>query len=242
MNKINNFLVLLITLLSVTSCHIHDDDGIFNCIKGEGNIVTQEIYLEDFTGVKLEVAGDIYITQSDGFSVNVTGPQNIINELERDVKNGIWDIEFDRCVKKYNELTIYITMPEIDYLAISGSGTIYSENTFDVNELELKISGSGDMILDLNAYKIEANISGSGQMKLRGESEVAEYKISGSGDYHAFDLEANVVEVKISGSGDTEVFARDYLKVEITGSGDVYYRGDPSLDVSVTGSVNVFAN
>lgn len=240
MSKINSLLVLLAVLFTVTSCYQDDNDGIFNCVKGEGNIVTQEINVSEFTGVKLEIAADIYITQGDAFVVSVTGQQNIINELERDVNNGTWEVEFDRCVKNYDELTIHITMPEIDYLAISGSGTMYSQNTLDVDELDLKISGSGDMILDLNAYKVDATISGSGQMKLDGITEIAEYKISGSGDYHAFGLQADIVEVKISGSGNAEVLAIDYLKVEITGSGDVFYRGTPTLDVSITGSGNIY--
>ena len=240
MSKINSLLVLLAVLFTVSSCHQDDNDGIFNCVKGTGAIVTQEINVSEFTGVKLEIAADIYITQADAFTVSVTGQQNIINELERDVNNGTWEVEFDRCVKNYNELTIHITMPETGYLSISGSGTIYGENTLDVNDIYLSISGSGDMILDLDATKVEAKISGSGQMKLKGETERAEYKISGSGDYSAFNLLSNVVDVKISGSGDAEVFAKDYLDVEITGSGDIYYKGNPSLDVSVTGSGRVY--
>ncbi len=239
MNKINSLLILLLTLLTITSCHIDDDNGFFNCIRGEGNVVTQEITVPDFTGVKLEIAADVYITQGDDYSVIVTGQQNIIDELERDVQNGRWEIEFDGCVKNYSELTIFIEMPLVDYLSISGSGTIYGENTLYVDEIDLKISGSGDIIFDLNAYKIDAKVSGSGKMKLSGEAEIANYKISGSGDYHNFQLETLVTEVNISGSGNAEVFVEDYLEVDITGSGDVYYKGYPTLDVRITGSGNV---
>ena len=241
MSRINSLLAVLAILFTVSSCHQDDNGGIFNCIKGEGSIVTQEINVSEFTGVKLEIAADIYITQADAFTVSVTGQQNIINELERDVNSGTWEVEFDRCVKNYNELTINITMPEVEYLAISGSGTIYSENTLDVNELYMVISGSGDMILDLDASVVEAKISGSGQIKLKGETQRVDYKISGSGNYRAFDLLSNVVEVKISGSGDAEVFAKDFLEVEITGSGDVFYKGTPSsFNVSATGSGRVY--
>jgi len=240
MTKINNLLFLLFVLFSVSSCYQDNDGGIFNCTKGEGNTVTQELYISDFTGVKLEIAADIYITQGSEFSVTATGQQNIINKLDRDVDNEVWEVEFDDCAKNYNNLTIHITMPVIDYLAISGSGTIYGQNAFDVNDIDLKISGSGDMDLELNAAKIDANISGSGKMKLYGEADNAEFSISGSGDYKAFELLTNRTEVNISGSGDAEVFASEYLDVDITGSGDVFYKGNPSLDVSITGSGNVY--
>lgn len=240
MNRSIKFLSLIVALLTVTSCHIDSDDGIFNCIKGSGTSITKELYLQEFTGLKLEIAADIYITQGDEFSVVATGQENIINELELDVDNGIWDIEFDRCVKNHNELTIYITMPQIDYLAISGSGTIYGENSFDVNELDLNISGSGDIILDVNATQIDASVSGSGKMKLTGAAEKAEYSISGSGDYFTFGLQAKVTTIDISGSGNAEVFVEDYLEVDISGSGDVFYKGNPLLDIRITGSGNVY--
>ncbi len=240
MIRINSLLFLLVVLFSVTSCYVNDDDGIFNCTKGEGPTITKELYVSDFTGVKLEIASDIYITQGSEFSVYATGQENIINKLEQDVKDGIWEVEFDGCVKNYSELNIYITMPVIEYLAISGSGTIYGENAFNVDELGLIISGSGDIDLELSAFKIDASISGSGKMKLVGESDKALYHISGSGDYYAFGLLANRSEVYISGSGDAEVYAEEYLKVKITGSGDVFYKGNPTLDVSITGSGNVY--
>ncbi len=240
MIRINSLLLLLALLFFVTSCQNDNDGGIFNCTKGEGSTITKELFISGFTGVKLEIAADIYITQGSEYLVTATGQENIINQLERDVNNGVWEVEFDGCVKNYNELAIHITMPAIDYLAISGSGTIYGENTFDVNDIDLKISGSGDMDLELNATKIDAKISGSGKMKLSGEADNVEYSISGSGDYSAFELLAKRAEVNISGSGDAEVFVSEYLDVNITGSGDVFYIGTPTMNVRITGSGNVY--
>ena len=239
MKKSIHFLALTLVLFTITGC-VNDGNGIFNCTKGEGSTITKELFLQEFTGVRLKIDADVHITQGSEFSVVATGQENIINKLELDVNNGIWDLEFDSCVKNYNALNIYITMPAIDYLAISGSGTINGENTFNVNEMGLNISGSGDIILDLNANQINASISGSGKMKLTGASETSEYEISGSGNFYAFGLQTQVTEVEISGSGRAEVFVEDYLKVNITGSGDVYYKGNPTLDIRITGSGNIY--
>jgi len=239
MNKNINFLTLIVALFTITSCQ-NDGDGIFDCTKGEGNIITKELYLQEFTGVRLQTAADIYITQGSEFSVVAKGQDNIIRMLELDISNGIWEVEFDGCVKNYNELNIYITMPAIDYLAISGAGTIYSENVFDVADLGLKISGSGDIILNVNADQIDGTISGSGKIKLTGTADITEYDISGSGNFYTFGLQSKVTEVEISGAGKAEVFVEDHLKVNISGSGDVYYKGNPTLDVKITGSGNIY--
>lgn len=237
---IKNYLILILAALFVGSCGVADDDGLFSCVKGEGNVITQEIILPDFKGVRLETSACVYITQGSEFEVIVKGQKNIIDELERDVKDDRWDIEFDDCVRDHEDLIIYITMPEIDYLAISGSGKIYGENTFDVENLDLNISGSGDMDIAVdNANDMESKISGSGKITLEGNTEKAILKISGSGDYRAFDLQTNKTYVDISGSGDAEVWVLDFLEIDISGSGDVYYKGSPDLDIDISGSGRV---
>ena len=41
---------------------------------------------------------------------------NIIDEIELDVRNGIWKIEFNRCVRDIDQLRIFITMPTLTSL------------------------------------------------------------------------------------------------------------------------------
>ena len=235
------FIPIVLSLLLAPGCiiDINDDDSFFNCVNGSGPIVTRTLHVDQFDGVSLNMDADVFITQGPVFEVQVEGQNNIIDELERDARNGVWEIETDRCITSYSRLDIFITMPDIRSLINRGSGEIFGENDFVVNDLDLRISGSGDMDLSLEADDIEIIISGSGELHLIGSCDTAEHIISGSGDMEAFDLLTEETEILISGSGDAQVHAIDFLKVTMSGSGDVFYKGNPVTDITITGSGDV---
>ena len=236
-----NYLILFTLILSIftmPSCHFDDDGPFWDCERGSGPEVEKVLDMPEFTGVKLNCSAKVFIRQDNFFEVVAKGEANIIDLLELDVQNNTWDIEFDHCVKNY-DLEIFITMPDIRYLAIAGSGEIRGDNFFSVEDIVLRISGSGEMCLGLFAEDIDGRISGSGEMELEGEAEFLDFDISGSGDLKAFKLVSEKGDISISGSGDASVHVLEVLDVRISGSGNVYYKGNPVLNVNITGSGDV---
>jgi hypothetical protein len=225
-------------LFSLNGC-VFDDDGFFGCERGEGPIVVQSVELPDLEGIKVSIDADVYLTQGPIQSIEIEGEENVIESLDLDVDRGIWKIRFDGCVRRYEPLRIYITLDELEEVELAGSGTIYSENFFTTNNLDLKISGAGNIDLAVYADKVDGTISGSGQILLEGTTKRFDHKVSGAGDIRSFGLLAEKGDAKISGSGFMEVYAEDRLDVKISGSGNVYYRGNPNLDINITGSGQV---
>ena len=105
-----------------------------------------------------------------------------------------------------------------------------------IGDIELRITGSGDLDMALEADDIEVDISGSGKVVLEGTGDELEIDITGSGDVRAFDLAVQEADVNISGSGDAEVRVANRLDVRISGSGDVFYKGQPEINDIITGS------
>jgi hypothetical protein len=236
------FTLLLSSSLFFTGCFvdINDDDGLFGCMDADGPITTIDLNLPAFSGITLAMEARVEITQGPEQSVTVEGKSDIFDELDLDVSNsGVWTIRTEDCVRDVDNLTFYITVPDLNEIKISGSGKIISTNTFVGGDIELKISGSGEIDIALEADDIEVDISGSGKVFLEGIADELDLNITGSGDLRAFNLTAREGDIKISGSGDAEVRIEDRLDVRITGSGDVYYKGQPLLDVSITGSGEV---
>jgi len=160
-----SFGILAMLTLMITSCGIADDDGLFGCESGEGETVARTLDISDFTGVELDISADVYITQGDAFEVVAEGQDNILNELETKVEGNTWRIKFDDCVRNHDGLDIFITMPEVDYLSIDGSGDIIGENFFEIEDIEMKICGSGNIDVGLEGGDtIDAKISGSGEV------------------------------------------------------------------------------
>lgn len=224
-------IVLLFSGLLLTSCF--EEGGI--CVNADQNQITQDFDLTGFTGLKLATVGHVNLIPGDSLDIKVTGSENIIDLLKMDLNGEVLKIDIDRCTRN-TDLVFDITMPVLTSVAISGSGTIIGTDPFDVEDLEVKISGSGDMELEFTATSVETSISGSGDMKLFGTTGALVSHISGSGDVHAFGLSATTAELNINGSGNMEVTVTDQLDARISGSGDIRYKGTPAISVEVSGS------
>ena len=238
MNKINKVtkfsLFFLVIVFFLTNCN-HSLFG----IKGSGETVKKILNLETINKIELAIDADVEIIKGDTQKIEIEGQQNIIDNIKTNVQSGKWLIEFDKKVSNHSKLIVYITLPDIEEIVLSGSGDIYSEDTFDVNNLTLKIPGSGDIDLLFNSENADISISGSGDIYSEGGTINQTISISGSGSYSAFRFFSNKSEIEISGSGDCKVNAQDNLFVTLSGSGNVYYKGNPSVNSVITGSGKV---
>lgn len=196
-----------------------------------------------FDEISLGTHADLYLTIGSKTSVELVGDEDDIDEIETEVVNGSlrirnesrwgWNWSSDK-------VKIYITVPEIKAISVSGSGNIYGESTIKADDLELSISGSGNIELDIEATEASMTISGSGNAELEGSVKDLTLRISGSGSIEAESLRAEDAEVRISGSGSVEIYASESLEARIAGSGSVYYYGDPKqVDSSSAGSGKV---
>jgi len=206
-------------------------------IIGDGPVVSEDMDLPGIEGVANSIDANVVLTRGDSQIVRIEGQQNIINNLKTDISNGVWHLDYHETVGSHAGLTIYITSPNIDYMAISGSGNIESTNTFtDTTNVYLSISGSGNISLHTNAWEVQSIISGSGNIYLSGSAVDHSIIISGSGNVRAFDMITESTQITISGSGLAQVYATDFLNVIISGSGNVYHKGNPQININITGS------
>lgn len=233
-----SFLTSFIVLLFATSACTQSWTG--SGITGEGPKVTKTLNIDNFSGLALAISADVHIKQGGSQSVKVEGQQNIIDNLKTEVKNGVWKVGFEKNVRKHDPVTIWVTVPSVNELSVSGSGSIIGDSKFtSLGDLNLAISGSGNIKFDADSKRLDVAISGSGNMNLAGSTGASNMRISGSGDINAFDLTASTCDVKISGSGDSSVNVSEKLDVAIAGSGDVFYKGRPSVRSKVSGSGSV---
>lgn len=209
-------------------------------ISGEGPIVKRTLDLNSFDRVVLTNNAKVYLRQGNTQSIEVEAQENIIENLVTDVSDGTWKIRFDKSVRRYEGMKVYITIPTLTGVRLSGSGSIISENTFNgLDELGVSISGSGNIRLAVEANMVDSHISGSGDIRLAGRTGKHGISISGSGEVEAYELVSESCKVRISGSGDCEVEVKEDLEVRISGSGDVNYKGRPRVSSRISGSGDI---
>lgn len=203
--------------------------------------------VDSFTKISFGFPGKLYLKQGSPQKVELEGDADVLKEVETEVsgsrlkigKEGKW-FDWNHGDKK---ITVYITVPEIEGVSVSGSGDIIADSKIRTNDLDLNVSGSGSLTLDVEANgDVDANVSGSGDMDLKGHFESFESDVSGSGRVV---LSANVdglADFGISGSGKIEAEgSADHVKANISGSGKVLAAGLETnrCDVRISGSGDV---
>lgn len=209
------------------------------CLKGEGDVETRALDVARLEGVRVGGNSRVFIRKGAPQRVEVKGQPNVLNELATEVRNGVWEIVFNRCLRDHEPVQVYITTPELKSASVGGSGYVELEDVFESDEFDASVSGSGDIKLRLATNRLNSRISGSGTITAAGVAARHDVSISGSGSNNSFDLTSREADVDISGSGKAEVNVEEWLDVDISGSGRVYHQGSPSVNADVSGSGKV---
>jgi hypothetical protein len=240
MKSLSKTITLTLLLLTSLSLSAQNWWGWSNGVQGKGPIVRKTLDISSFEGFSLTFSGNVYVRQGSEQKVEVESHENLIGLLSKQVEDKYWKIRFTENVGRYDKFNVYITVPTLNAVRLSGSGDIKGETAFkNLGKLALGISGSGNLNFDFEATEVEARISGSGDMNLKGNAKSINLGISGSGDISALDVQVEAAMIQISGSGDASIHSTENLEVRISGSGDVYYKGRPRMSSKVSGSGDV---
>ena len=165
-------------------------------IKGGGSVITESRQVADFSKISVSGSTNIFISQGASFDVKVKAYENIVPYLETKVQNGTLLIAFKANSNVSNDNSeVFITMPALNGVAVSGSGNINSTGKFPgSDDFTASISGSGNIILEEGATtNYQINISGSGSVK-------------------SFDMVSQQAVATIAGSGNAELSVlKDYF-------------------------------
>lgn len=207
-----------------------------------GPTTTQSFDLKDFTGVEVTGPDDVTIRQGDAFSVSAKGPKSELDELEI-VRNGSTlsigrkNSGFSFSHHDSEGVEISVTMPKLDALRLTGSGSIDAD-AVDGDAVDLAVTGSGDLsVAKLTGKSADLAISGSGNIEVKGGTiETGDFGITGSGDIDADGLVAQTLDVSIAGSGDVDAQATATANIKILGSGDATIGGGGKCSTHAMGS------
>lgn len=200
----------------------------------------EERDVSDFSGISLGIDAELYLTQGSPQKLVIEASEGQLAKIETVVRDGHLKIKTDSYNARFKDVKIWITIPGVEALNLSGSGKIIAETPINSEELEIKMSGSGKVkIKELKVEELDAAISGSGDIYLFGTATEMGVRISGSGSIFASKLKMEECSVKISGSGNCEVDVTGELDVHISGSGRVTYYSNPQVDAVISGSGKV---
>lgn len=216
-------------------------------VNGNGNMTSETRNVSDYDHVSLEGSMEVELVAGREGRVTVEAESNLMEYVLTEVSGGNLKISVEKGVNlnpsRNNKIKITVPFETLRGLSLTGSGDIYNSDRITARDFDLKLTGSGDMRIDLNSQNVTAKLTGSGDIVLRGKAENFKCTVTGSGDFKAYELQTRTADASVMGSGDVQLSVSQELKARIAGSGDIKYRGNPKKeDFKTTGSGSVSKN
>ena len=199
--------------------------------------ITKELNnVSNFSSIRVLGSPDVEYRQSSDSktTVSIYGSDNLVDLLEVSTVNGVLQVNIKKGVKILSgerRLKVIASSPSLDDVDIKGSADVYLKGTLKGADLNLNITGSGDIEAENLQYtNLSAFVKGSGDINVKNvKATTVKTIVSGSGDISADKLTATNVVATVSGSGDISCYASKQLDAKANGSGDIEYKGNPSI-------------
>jgi hypothetical protein len=233
------FLLLIASLFILSSC----SDFMGKHVRGNGNIKTDKRDITSFKNLEVHGGINVIILQGEIKPIEIKADENLMEYIE--VKQEGDDLIIGERehfnLDPTDKIELYVTSPNYHSISLSGVSNINTEKKITgTNELELNLSGAGDIKMELDFPKVSADLSGVGSMYLNGQTKDVNIVLTGAGSAHCFDLLSENTTVEVSGVGSAEVFASVKIDAQVSGVGSVKYKGNATevkQNVSGVGSV-----
>lgn len=232
--------LLAIFTLSIANAQSWDNEK----IKGNGVTTTVTRTTQNYDKIAVQGSFNVELIAAKEGTITINGDENLMEYLITEVVDQELKIYFKKNLNYSYRSTIKITVPfeEINEVSLTGSGEMVTKNTINATNFEVKMTGSGECVLQINAQKTIAKFTGSGNLELSGTTDELEAKTAGSGAMNCFKLASQNVNATVAGSGDLEVNCSNNLIAKVAGSGTIKYSGNPkTTDTKVSGSGEIIS-
>lgn len=229
-------------------------------VKGNGNLTSKKISIEDFNAIRFDGVIDFNYVQSEApATIEVTVDQNLHDYVNIEIKDRVLQIGFKGAkVDHFTKFIVKTNSKWLNEVKVSGNGNfmLNSEYTGDemiikananslvqlknkvtVGKLNLDVSGSANMVANnIEVDKLECDIDGSGSITLKkGTAKEGDFGIVSSGDLHALGIEIPRIECSVTGNGLAELRPTKNLKANVIGKGKIRYKGPTAVEQRVIG-------
>ncbi|WP_423145950.1 head GIN domain-containing protein [Rubrolithibacter danxiaensis] len=232
--KLLAFITIPSILFSTAACHR------MGCINGSGHQVSQNRTVEPFTSIETGGSVKLILKQDSSQQLKIVADDNIQEHIRTTVSGDRLSIDMDGNFCNSGSITVYATAKNFTGVEASGSVELINEDTLNVQDFHLGLSGASKVNLNINAANFKTDASGSAEIHLKGQARSHEVSLSGSGEVDAFDFVVGNYKIQTSGSSRCRINVLNQLDVETSGASEIEYRGNPkTVNNSQSGSSSI---
>ena len=203
--------LLTFAALTLGGCHLTG-------IRGNGDIVTENRKVQEFTSVEAEGAFDIEWVPGPP-SCTIRTDENLLRHVETSMDGKKLRMEWHGQLHPTHGMKVKISSASMTGARLTGAVRL-SATRLSGNGFYLDGTGATRVTVDGSANELMATMSGAS--KLDAES-----------------FQVKTAELSISGAGKAEVSASEILKVAISGAGKVTYNGNPTVEKHISGAGSI---
>lgn len=191
--------------------------------------------LKGFERIRLQGSPDIKYTQGKTWSVRVKAPKSMIKNVKTHVEGNCLVVSlkdnnvFSWGTIKGEEITVYVTSPDLIGVEVHGSGDFDCKTLLDTDNMEVSLRGSGDVnFSDIICDRIKTSLVGSGDIGIKNvTAQQSSVELVGSGDVSIKQNKVRQTQLELKGSGDIKVTCDhcDVVNCRLVGSGDITLSG-----------------
>jgi Putative auto-transporter adhesin, head GIN domain len=185
-----------------------------------------------FHGVAVSGGIDLYLSNGpEAVSISANSSETR-DHIVTEIVGGVLQIHME---ENWNhnmdnaKMKAYVSLPNLKTLEGSGGGDIVFENLIKTEELDIRLSGGGDLKGKLNANHLVIAQSGGSNVNLSGDVQNLSLNASGGGSLKGFGLVTEYASIHTSGGSDTELTVNKELKAVVSGGGDITYKGSATV-------------
>ena len=221
--KLSFLLPLIILMIGLQSCGFDA-----NAIRGDGNVISVESNLDEFTTLDASGIFKIFLLEGDNPHIRIETDENIHEYINFEVRRNTLNLSMkSNQIYRPTRLHVYLTVSTIEKLDLSGATSLEADHTLVSPNLTISISGAGDLDLDVETRDLRTTVSGAGNISLSGNTDTHEVKLSGAASMKCADLKTRSTIISLSGAGSADVYASEVLDASISGVGSIKYAGEP---------------
>lgn len=235
--------ILIFSSLGFASCSVDLNSkspasNYLDRVEASSNTVTETRKISSFEGI--DVSSAISVTVSDGNyngEISVEAPDNIMNRITTEVKNGVLVMKINGTVNlKNSSIKIKFPHQKLRSFDLSGATSVTVLPTQKVEKMAVDLSGASNLKLDVVSNSISVDNSGASSMKISGNVQDLNISVSGASSFIGKELKAANVVVDCSGASSTTVWAVNSLTADSSGASSVRYVDENGLKTKVSTS------
>ena len=224
---------VMLLMISVNSCTCF-------CKKGEGNVISKKLELPAFESIDIDGHAGVFLEQASQSSIEIMIDSNLYQYLTAEVSGKKLKIDEKKCFESITEFKIFIKTDKLVELIVDGNVKVKGDSTITSDNLYISNQGTGDIRLNLDVNDLEVRTSGSGLTTLTGRVLDLDTKVTGAGSFDGSALHAKNAKVTVADAGSSKIDVSEKFSGDVSGSGSITYSGNPkkvNTDITGTGTI-----